>query len=65
MGKYLSLMPNLNGMTDASYTARFEDDCEQAIDLCRRTRNNARLMVFHSVGDSSVGMTTLTQGNED
>ena len=66
MRKYLSIMPNLNCTTDASYTARFEDDCEQAIDLCRRiTRNNARLMVSHSVGDSSVGMTTLTQGNED
>jgi len=49
--------------TDASYTARFEDDCEQAIDLIRTTRNNARLMGFYS-DDSSMGMPNLTQGNE-
>ena len=58
-------MPNLNIMSDASYAATFEGDREQAINLFRTARSNARLMDSQADEDSSVGMPGLTPGYEE
>ena len=51
--------------TDASYAATFESDHEQAIDLFRTARNNARFIDTQADEDSSVGMPDLTPGDEE
>ena len=62
---YPSLMPSLRMMSDASYTARFKGDREQAIDLFRMVRSNVRLMDSQADEDSSVGIPGLTPGGEE
>jgi len=62
---YPSLMPSLQINTDASYAATFESDREQAIDLFRTARNNARFMDTKEDEDSSVGMPDLSPGDEE
>ena len=62
---YPSLMPSLQMNIDASYAATFESDRDQAIDLFRTARNNARFMDTQADEDSSVGMPDLTQGDEE
>ena len=58
-------MPSLNITIYASYSARFKDDCEQAIGLFRTVRNNTRLMGSRSDEDSSVEIPGLKLGNEE